>query len=732
MEQLLELLSFYQSISSEVEGLKIEAHYIKNHDRLYYVEAKPLISDKEYDFLVRTYNLKLAEIKSSMEELKNQLNSIVISSTNAEGNKLLNDLKQKVSNLSTVVSSLDLKVGSSLGFAYEKKKHKIPMLSLDNTYNINQLKDFLHKVEQTVKSSSLYVSMANKPKMEFLVEEKIDGLSCDIYYEDGKLKEALTRGDGTTGEVITRKVRLIQNVPTTISESDPVHIRGEIVLTFKDYNDIITSSEYSTGKEYKNPRNAAAGIVRAKSSELDHRLSFIAYEVVKDFNDFKKQTDKIDFIKSLSGEYRTPKSFLIDLESPNIIGVLSMIIKDQSEINRDKRSDYPTDGLVFKFNPLEFNQLLGTTSKFPKYAIAYKFEDEEYITTIKDVIWQVGRTGKLTPVVEIEPVEIDGSTITRATAHNLEQMVKLGGIAKGRTIKIKKSAMVIPKIIEVIRDDFSDLFEIEINDIDYPKNCPSCGKPLKIEGPELVCTNKNCPERIIQSIVFFCGRDYMNIEGLSIGIIQKLWDKGLIRSIEDLYNLKDHREELIKMEGFGEKSIDKLLLNIEKSKDNEPYRLISALGYTNIGKTLSKKLMNHFKSLENLSKADELKIRFSGIENIGEVVLLNVLELVRDMPKIIDTFCKKHGINGESKTNLVKSNDLEGKSFMFTGKFQGSRKDYENEIKSRSGNVSSSINKNLSYLVTGDNPTQHKVDKANSIPSIEIISEEKFKDLLGI
>lgn len=726
---LLELQSFYQLIKDDIDKLSLKLKSIKEHDRLYYVEASPKISDKEYDFLVRSYNLKLSDIKSSLEELERKLNILKIDSSDKESVKIFNELKYNISSLYYTLTTMDLKVGSSIGFAYEKKEHKVPMMSLDNTYNINQLKDFLFKVKDTVIASSLYNSMTNKPLMEFLVEEKIDGLSCDLYYKDGELVEALTRGDGKTGEVITRKVFLMQNVPSTIKDLDPVHIRGEIVLKYKDYQGILSLKESNSNKEYKNPRNAAAGIVRAKNSNLDHYLSFIAYEVVKDFDDFKLQSEKISYIKELSEEFITPKSFMININNDESLNNLSKLIKEKSDLNKEKRTDYPTDGLVFKFNPVIFYPLLGVTAKFPKYAIAYKFEDDEYISVIRNIVWQVGRTGKLTPVIEIDPVDIDGSTITRATAHNLEQMVKLGGVAINRSVKIKKSAMVIPKIIEVIKDEFSDVFETTIESIDYPKVCPSCGSKLVIEGPELMCTNKHCPERIIQSIVFFCGRDYMNIEGLSIGIIQKLWDKGFIKSIEDIYDLKLHRDELIKMEGFGVKSIDKLLSNIEKSKDNEPYRLIAALGYPNIGRTLSKKIMDRFKTLEELSKASELTIRFSGIDNIGEVVILNVLELIRDMPSIIERFCVKHGINSKTKINKKVNNNFLDKTFMFTGKFQGSRREYESEIKARSGNVVSTVSRNLNYLIIGENPTQHKVNKAKDL-GVEIISEQKFKDLL--
>lgn len=743
---LNELKDYINSLknSEKINSLKEKRKTILYHDELYYGKCQPIIEDSIYDYLVRDY-------KNSYKEFKDLINDIYVKLNNhkkdADENiekipefkvflKSLNDLENEV-------KELELKVGNSISeVVYKKEKHEFPMISLDNTYNLKEISDFLEDVIHNIVSSSLFRDK-DEDDLSFIIEEKIDGLSCDLLFKDGKLFRALTRGDGYEGEVITHKVLDIENIPKEINFYEyPVHVRGEILIKFENWSEL----KYKD-LEYKNPRNAAAGIIRMKNNDLNRYLSFIGYEVIIEHPSrelfFKTHSEKMDFLRVLgkSFGFEMPNSYCLKLDDylfkpfdENIKSKLQNIIsKEERKINGKESKQYPTDGLVFKLNPTKFYSFLGTTAKFPRYNIAYKFKDMEYVSRVKDIIWQVGRTGKITPVVEIEPVDIEGSTISRATAHNLEQMVRLGNIAKGKDVVIVKSAMVIPKILRVVDYPIDTIIcdPIDLSKIDYPKKCPSCGSILVIEGPDLICKNINCRDKNIQKITFFCGRNYMNIEGLSIGIVTNLYDKGILRKIEDIYNLYMYKNELIKIPGFGLKSITKLLENIERSKNNEPYRLIAALGYPNIGLVMSKDIVKYFDNdLEILASKTKEDIIKSNINNIGDVVINNIEDLLNDMSKIIN-FCKKYNIR--TKGDIVKrffSNLLNKKTFVFTGKMiENSRKTYEDKVKLNGGNISSSVNKNTTYLIIGENPTERKVTLAKMMDK-PILTEQMFLDYM--
>lgn len=742
---LNELQDYINSLSNseKLNSLEEKRKSILYHDELYYGKCQPVIEDSMYDYLVREYKKSYKEFKDSIDNIYVKINE---HKTNMDKDiEKLPEFKiflNSLNGLENKIKELELKVGTSISeVVYKKEKHEFPMISLDNTYNLKEISDFLEDILHEITSSSIFKD-EDKKDLSFIIEEKIDGLSCDLLFKNGKLVRALTRGDGYEGEVITHKILDMENVPKEINfEEYPVHVRGEIVLKYENWDKL----KYKD-LEYKNPRNAAAGIIRMKSNELNGYLSFIGYEVIIEHPSeelfFKTHKDKIDFLRVLGKNFgfEMPNSYCLDLKDYIFksfdeeikIKIQDIISKEETKVNR-KENDYPTDGLVFKLNPTKFYRYLGSTAKFPKYNIAYKFKDLEYVSIVKDIVWQVGRTGKLTPVVEIEPVDIEGSTITRATAHNLEQMVRLGNIAKGKDVVIVKSAMVIPKILRVVDYPIDSVVcdPLDLSKIDYPKKCPSCGSTLVIEGPDLICKNINCRDKNIQKITFFCGRNYMNIEGLSIGIVTNLYDKGLLRKIEDIYNLYMFKNELIKIPGFGLKSITKLLENIERSKNNEPYRLIAGLGYPNIGLVMSKDIMNHFDNdlnvLASKTKEDIIK---SNISNIGDVVINNIEELLNDMNKILE-LCKKYNIKTKSDNSRSNnSNILNGKTFVFTGKMiESSRKTYEDKVKLNGGNVSSSVNRNTTYLIIGENPTERKVTLAKMMGK-PIFTEQMFLDYM--
>lgn len=736
---LKESLDYLQSISKSLEELKVKLDNIKYHDNLYYVQSKPVISDREYDYMVREYNLSLTQLVECTKELIKQVETLDNSTEKS-------DILLSLDKIFKELENMDLKVGSSLGFSYQKKKHKKPMLSLANTYNVNELIDFLTKVITGIRTSLTYKSdesIKTVNPFKFIVEEKIDGLSCDLRYENGQFVEALTRGDGLTGEVITRKIIPIDNVPKRIKYVGNIHIRGELVIKYEDWYKI---EKMNLG--YKNPRNTASGIIRScNSSSLDSFIKFIAYEVVEEDSDiiFDYQHQKREFLESISDDpyvtFELPKSSTIEFNEWDECNIdeyrnkLNKMIEEYEIKNKNTQTDYPTDGLVIKLDDLKYAEILGYTVKYPKFMIAYKFSDNEYVSEVTDIVWQVGRTGKVTPVVEIKPVEIDGSVITRATAHNLEMMVKLGNIQKGKSVIIVKSAMVIPKIIKVVDHPIDSVIctKIDYSQIDYPKVCPSCGTKLLIEGPDLICPNKlGCRDRIIQSLSFFAGRDYMNIVGMSTGIITILFDKGLLNhepySFYDLYKYKD---ELLKLDKFGTKSVNKLLESIERSKQCEPYRLIAALGYPNIGRTICKKLLDEYGDLNKIPRDINVLVSNKNVQKIGigDVIKANLKVLLDDLDTIIKIYCVEKGINCKSESSEIKDRSLINTTFVFTGKFNvKSRTEYSTMVKLRGANVSSSVNKNTTYLVEGENPTAHKVAKAHQLNKV-VIDEQKFIDM---
>lgn len=715
--KLVELGTFLQQSKSS----------IKVHDHNYYVLANPTISDYDYDMLVKIHDKKLSEYDDMVKETVGFIDdNYKLGKIDYESYRRFKRQLNELINNAYSISVLTLKVGNSLSTEYAKKKHIYPMLSLMNTYNYNEVYDYLNNIRE-------FVLHNNSELSSFVVEDKIDGLSCSLRYSKGELELALTRGDGETGEVITRKVLNIESIPKNISKDFQGEIRGELVLMDHDFDKILTE----TGFEYKNPRNAAAGIIRMKKSDLDSYLSFIAYDVIEEnypsivYKDeyHRTHTEDLNFLKSQG--FTTPNYKEIEFDFKLSKDDILKIIETEITAIKFNLKEYTIDGAVIKYNDKTMYEAIGRTVKFPKHSVAYKYSDDVYITTIKNIVWQVGRTGRVTPVAEVEPVEIDGSTVSRATLHNIEQMVQLGNVSVGKEVEIIKSAAVIPKILRVVNNYLDDITCKKIDKIDIPKYCPSCGTELIIDGPELICTNENCKDRVISSIVFFCGRDYMNITGLSIGIIEKLYNLGFIKNVADLYRLVDRRDELIKIPGMGEKSIDKILNNIELSKKNDLYRLIAGLGFESVGKKVSKDLANKYGNLENIAKIDN-EAELLSINGFGDSIVKDVMKFIKSVPNIIDIFINKFGINDKCLSSKETINsELKNKVFVFTGTYSlFTRKEYEHEVMIRSGKVSSSVNKNTSYLVLGNNGSESKVKKANEL-NINIINEEQLCDIIN-
>ncbi|MGL5315624.1 MAG: NAD-dependent DNA ligase LigA [Peptostreptococcaceae bacterium] len=707
-----------KNIEKEIERiidiLKLKKSTIEYHNELYYVKATPMLTDYEYDMLVKDYNNDYLLAQKNMDKLFDLLDE----------NDSDDDSISCYNHYDMLLSDLELQVGSSIveGSNELKMKHDIPMLSLDNSYNIHDIKQFM--------MNNVLNELTSNEGAFFVFEDKVDGISCSLKYENGIFVRALTRGDGETGEVITDKVMQIGNIPFKLSKNIDIEIRGELVLPVMSLDEI--NNTMALNKKYKNCRNACAGIIRQKlNNTVNHLLrhiKFIAYQIpntaaIIQYPDINKSHVKsLEFLKHLNFEvvhYDILTKETIESHSKNIEPLIESILQNVKNYPRE----YEIDGCVIKYDNKTQYEQIGRTSKFPKWATAFKYKDAEFVTKVLDITWQVGRTGKVTPVAELSPIMIQGSLVSRATLHNIDELTRLR-ITPGCDVVVIKSATVIPKVLKRHNDDPTKKVTIT-----FPTHCSSCYTKLEKIGTDFVCTNPKCSERVIQSIIFFAGRECYNIEGLGEGIVKQLYLKGLLTDIESIFDLKKHKVNMMNLEGFGKRKVESLLQAIENSKKNDVYRLIAGFGFAGVGKTTSKLLIGLYGSLQGIydnikSPADLVKIN-----SIGEVSSLQIMSFIEKIPSII-SFCNAHGIN-TSGLNVAKSDIFKGKTFLLTGKYEhNSRNEYQKLITERMGKVVSSVTKSLTYIVPGKEATQHKVDKAREL-GVEFITEERLKDMMG-
>ena len=640
---------------------------IERYNKAYYDEDSPLISDTEYDKLIK--------------ELKNF----------EEINTEFKELYTKEYTLGDTVTPTE-KIGGTASEKFSKVTHKVPMLSLSNTYNISEIEDFDQRARKIIGLDK---------KLEYILELKLDGLSISLIYEKGVLKQGITRGDGQVGEDVTENIREIKSIPKRLKQPVNIEVRGEVVLPISNFNKVNQEREEAGEDVFANPRNAAAGTIRQLDSSIvkERGLDCYLYYLVSPENfGMKTHEESIDYIESLG--FKTTKIF----EKYSDFKKLELAI-DKWHTEREKL-DYETDGLVIKVNDFSYYNELGYTTKSPRWAIAYKFPAEQVKTKLYDITLQVGRTGVITPVAELKKVTLSGSVVKRASLHNFDE-IRRKDIKIGDNVIIEKAAEIIPQVVNVVFDDRNG----SEKNIEIPLECPVCDtKLIKEEGQvALKCPNPLCPEKVKREIEYFVSRDAMNITGLGEKIVEKFIELKKIETVVDIYSLKNYKEELEGLEKMGKKSVENLLNSIEESKNREYNKVLYALGIPFVGKFI-----------EELTQ----------IKGIGEKASVAVYEYLKNennWKKILKL--KEIGLKFEydsAEEKEIEDNPIKGKNFLATGKLEKyKREEIKDIILAKGGNYLSGVSKNLDFLIAGEKAGS-KLEKAEKL-GVRILSEVEFE-----
>jgi DNA ligase (NAD+) len=655
-------------IDELVEKLNDYAYY-------YYTLDDPKVSDKEYDEL---YD-ELLELEKETEYVLDE------SPTQRVGDKPLDK--------------------------FEKHDHKSQLWSLDKAQSFDELRKWDERVDKLIKEYN-GSSEEKLPEKKYILEYKFDGLTINLTYENGLLTQGATRGNGETGEAILPQIKTIKSIPLKIDYKDTIEIQGEGLMPIS----ALEKYNVEADEPLKNARNAAAGALRNLDPKVTEKRNLAAYFYNVGYIEGKKFDTHLEMINFLK-ENRIPvfkylKKF-DDIE--NLIEEIEEIDKTRSNL------DILTDGMVVKINDMKTREVLGNTQKFPRWAVAFKFEAEEVTTILKEVIWNVGRTGKVTPSAVLEPVEIAGATIQRATLNNIED-IRRKNVKINSRVWLRRSNDVIPEILGVVDEDQENTEEIKM-----PEKCPACGTELIKDGVHYFCPNKlSCKPQLVSSIVHFASRDAMNIEGFSEKTAYQLFEELDIKNIPQLYDIK--KEDLLKLEGFKEKKSQNLIDALDKSKDCKLESFIYALGIPNVGIKTAKDLVKEYKTLDNLKEAK--KEELEKIKDIGEVVAEEIYKFFHDdnILESIDKLLEK-GINPtyEVEEDTVK-NIFTDKKIVITGSFKTKRKEIKEFIENSGGQVTGSVSSNTDILLLGENPGS-KYDKAKSL-GVKIIEEVELNEYL--
>lgn len=662
-----------KQIEEKIEKLRKEIH---EHNYNYYVLNQPVISDLEFDNLLK----ELENLEADYPELITK-------------------------------DSPTQRVGSDLTKIFKPVEHKYPMLSLSNTYSEQELIDFDKRVKDKLKL---------RGDVEYTVELKIDGVSVSIIYENGIIKTAATRGDGTIGEEITANVKTIKSVPLKVRNFDSnnspklFEVRGEIFMKIEDFIKFNKSREKNGLKTFANPRNSTAGTLKLQDPKLvaERPLDIFVYYLLSDDLQLKTQYESLKTLQQFG--FKVNPNFELCNSIQDVINYCG-----KWETKRETL-DYEIDGVVIKVNSIEQQKLLGSIAKSPRWAVAFKFRAKQATTNIRSITWQVGRTGAITPVAELEPTFLAGSTISRATLHNFDE-IKRKDIRERDKVIIEKGGDVIPKVVKVIeaeRDKSS-------KPVKPPDVCPECGSKLFFPENEVAiyCINPECPAQIKGSIIHFASRGAMDIEGLGESLINQFVDLGFLKSYSDIYLLHKHREELIQIEGLGEKSVDKMLQSIENSKSQPFSKLLFALGIRYVGEGAAKKIAAAIGEIETLISAERSEME--NIPDIGPAASESITQFFKNPKnlKIVEDL-KDAGLNFKSVEKKETSEKLKELTFVLTGTLSKPRDEIKDLIEANGGKVTSSVSKNTSFVLAGDSPGS-KVDKAEKL-GVKIIGEEEF------
>ena len=648
---------------------------INEADYNYHTLDNPTITDQEYD----KYLIELYRIEEEHPELKRE-----DSPSNRAGGQVLDEFK--------------------------KVTHTIPMMSLSNVFNESEIVTFDSRIRKE----------GFTPK--YVCELKIDGLSVSLRYEKGKLVTAATRGDGVTGEDITANAKTIKTIPLKLNKEIDIEVRGEIYMSKKVLEKLNKEREKEGKPLFQNARNAAAGSVRQLDSKIaaKRNLECFIYHLPNPLDyGITTHYEALQFMKDL-GLRTNPNNRLVK----NVNEVLSFI--DDYTKERPNLA-YDIDGVVIKDNSILEQQALGFTAKYPKWATAYKFPATEVLTKLTDIIFTVGRTGQITPNAVLEPVIVQGSTIRRATLHN-EDYVKEKDLKIGDIVSIRKAGDVIPEVVKPIKERRTG----EEKDFEMIKFCPICNSPLmKKDGQvDYYCFNPNCDRRNIEGIIHFVSRKAMNIDGLGEKIVEDFYNMHFINNIVDIYHLNKHREDLIELEGYGDKSVDNLLKAIEDSKTNSLERLIFGLGIAHVGEKTAKILATRYKTLDNLMSASLEEL--TNVNDIGEIIAKSIVNYfsIEYNQNLIQEL-KDLGLNTKYLgAEIIEDTNFLNKTFVITGTLSNmSRDEAKDKVELLGGKTSSSVSKKTDVVIVGDNPGS-KFDKAKEL-NIEIWDEDKFLSMLN-
>jgi DNA ligase (NAD+) len=667
-----------KSLAKHIDNLREKIRY---HEHRYYVLDDPEISDQEFDRL--------------MQRLK--------------------DLEAQDPSLITP-DSPSKRVGGQPREGFVTVKHRSQMLSLDNAYSYDELREYDKRI----------LGATGKSRMEYVVEHKLDGLSMALHYRGGRLLRGVTRGDGITGEDVTANIKTIRSIPLAVDAEkikaaavkDGFEVRGEVIMTVKALEELNAQQELAGEKRFANPRNAAAGSVRVLDPMItaSRKLDFYSYYLLVEGRvPFARHSDVLEALTKL--RFKVNPTWKVCRSLDEVIAYC-----EQWEKKREKLA-YEIDGIVIKVNDVGWQRELGSTAKAPRWAIAYKYPAQQATTRIVGIRAQVGRTGSLTPVADLEPVPVSGVTVSHSTLHNMDEIDRLG-VKIGDWVVIERAGEVIPKVVRVARHDPNG------KPFKMPSACPVCGGKV-VRDPEEVayrCVSARCPAKLKESLLHFAGRRAMDIDGLGEKIVDQLVDNGLVKDVADLYLLKP--DEVAGLERMAEKSASNLLSQIAESKKRGLANLIFALGVRFVGERTGQILAEHFGSMDRLARASlaELTEAFEVGPKVGE----SIYQFFREPQnqKLLDKL-RKAGLTMEERQVAPKDTRLRGKTFVFTGTLsRHERAEAERLVMQSGGKVSSSVSKKTDYVVVGADPGS-KYDKARSL-GITILDEAQFEKLVGL
>ncbi len=649
---------------------------LREHNYNYYVLDEPVISDYEFDVLLK----KLQSLEEKFPEFDDP-------------------------------NSPSKRVGGEVTKVFQTRKHKFPMYSLDNSYSKEDIIDWEKRNHKIL----------GEPKISYTCELKYDGASINLYYVNGKLASATTRGDGIEGDEVTANIKTIKSIPLVIDSQEltEFEIRGEVILPLAGFEKM-NAERIGAGEDpYRNPRNTASGSLKLQdSSEVASRpLDCLLYQLVAERMPFETHEAALQFASELG--FKIPKTIKVCRNVDEIIEFINYWDKNRHDL------PYETDGIVIKVNDLQFQDELGFTSKSPRWALAYKFKAEQAMTVLRKISYQVGRTGAITPVANLEPVELAGTIVKRASLHNADQIEKLD-IRVGDSVYVEKGGEIIPKIVGVERS----LRPENSVPTEYITHCPDCHTLLiRNEGDaKHYCPNEfGCPTQITGKIIHFISRKAMNIDGLGVETVELLYKEGLIKNYADLYDLKI--EQIIPLERMAQKSAENLIMGIEASKRIPFEKVLFALGIRFVGETVAKKIAQHFKNIDQLMRASYEEL--ISVDEIGERIAASIIDFFEnEYNRSIIARLKEYRLQFEIEEEEKISELLNGKVFVVSGVFTiFSREELKQSIEANGGKVGSSISKKTDYVIAGANMGPAKSEKAKSL-EIPIISEQDYLQMI--